>query len=274
MIDMHVHFFPRAVFRAIWRFFEQESAGLWPIRYKVWGREHVETMKSFGVKRFPTLVYAHKPGMADSLNDFVRDSAREFPELIPFGTTYAGDEGNAKRARRMFEEDGLYGIKLHPFVSREDLDDPRFFPVFEIMEGLGRILICHPGSGPNFGQHDGALRIERILKRFPRLPVVIAHCGAVEYQEYAALADSHPNVYFDTAMNCVHTHVFEQNCPGRGFFERFGERILFGTDFPNIPYDYGHQIDGVRKFALDPETEAGIFGGNAERLLSGAEASM
>lgn len=271
---MHVHFFPEAVFRAIWRFFETESAGLWPIRYRVAGRAHVETLRSFGIRRFPTLVYAHKAGMADSLNRFVLAAAGEFPEIIPFGTIYAGDENNTDRARRMFEDDKIYGIKLHPFVSREQLDDERFFPVYEMMEGLKRILVCHPGSGPNYAEHDGADRIENILRAFPDLPVVIAHCGAVEYEEYASLADKYANVYFDTAMNCIHTTIFQKNCPGRSFFERFGKRILFGTDFPNIPYDYSEQIEAIRRFGLESTTEAAIFGGNAERLLATAEASM
>lgn len=274
MIDMHVHFFPEAVFRAIWRYFEQASVGLWSIRYRVFGAQHVETLRGYGIERFTTLVYAHKKGMADKLNDFVMRTAAEFPEAIAFGTLFAGDGEVKSRARRLFEEQRTYGIKLHPFVSGEDLDDPRFFPAYEIMEGLGRILVCHPGSGPNYAQNDGAERIERILQSFPRLNVVIAHCGAVEYAEYQALARSYANVYFDTAMNCVHTHVFERNCPGRGFFQEFQERVLFGTDFPNIPYEYGEQIESIRRLQLPAATETAIFSGNAKRLLATVEASL
>lgn len=274
MIDMHVHFFPPAVFRAIWRFFENESAGLWPIRYKVFGKELVETLRSLGVERFPTLVYAHKAQMADALNDFVSQSAGQYPEILPFGTIFAADKDNSSRARSLFEERNFYGIKLHPFVSNEELDDPRFFPIYEMMEAMQRILVCHPGSGPNYHQNDGADRIGSILTRFPSLPIIIAHCGAIEYSNYAALADRYSNVYFDTAMNCVHTHVFANNCPGRGFFERFADRVLLGTDFPNIPYDYQQQLDAIKAFGLGPQAESAIFGGNAAALLQRAESSM
>jgi uncharacterized protein len=267
MIDIHVHFFPASVFRAIWDYFETASRGLWPIRYRLHGREHVDALASRGVERFTTLVYAHKPGLAAYLNDFVRESADEFPQLIPFGTVYAGDGGGEVEARRLFEEYGFYGIKLHPFVSGEELDDPRLFPVYDAMQALGKVLVCHPGSGPVYPQTDGADRVRAVLTRFPALKVVVAHCGALEYGDYAALAGDFEGVYFDTAMNCVHTHVFAGNCPGRDFFLAHEDRMLFGSDFPNIPYEYDDQVASLRGLGLGPRAEAKLFGGNAARLL-------
>jgi len=267
LIDIHVHLFPAPVFRAIWRYFENSSAGLWNIKYRVHGSEHVRLLESFGVRRFSGLLYAHKAGMAASLNSFMKDMADEFPALLPFGTIYAGDGDTLSQARRIFDEFRFYGIKLHPFVSGEQLDDPAFFPAYELMEAQNRVMICHPASAPVYDAKDGASRIGRILKEFPRLRVVIAHCGAFETIEYIDLAKGYEHVYFDTAMNCVHTHVFENNCPGREFFVRNQDRILYGSDFPNIPYDYAMQGDALRALNLGPEIENKIFQGNAEKLL-------
>jgi len=119
--------------------------------------------------------------MADGLNEYVYDSSGLYPELIPFGTVFAGDPDPAKTAKKILEDYNFFGIKMHPFVTGEMMDDSRFFPVYEIMEGTGKILLCHPGSGPIFTQTDGAERTERILKKFPNLKIVIAHCGAKEY---------------------------------------------------------------------------------------------
>lgn len=268
MIDFHVHFFPERVFRAIWEFFETRSHGLWRIHYRLHGDQHVETLARNGVERFTTLVYAHRTGMADYLNDFVAESAARYPQMIPFGTIFAGDGDVARRARRLFEDYGFEGIKLHPFVSREPVDDERYFDAYAIMQDLGRILVCHPGSGPAYEETDGARRLERVLSRFPALKVVAAHCGAFEYSEYAALGEAYSNLYFDTAMNCVHTHVFERNCPGRAFFERFADRIVFGSDFPNIPYPYPEQIDAIKRLDLGAEIERKIFAENAEHMLA------
>src|SRR4051812_32452086 len=136
MIDMHVHYFPERVFQAIWSYFAEKGHGLWKVRYKLHGAAIIDQLKAFGVTRMPTLVYAHKPGMAKRLNDFVHDEAAQHPELIPFGTIYVGDGDCETEARRIFEKLNFAGIKLHPYVSQEQLDDARFFPAYELMQEL------------------------------------------------------------------------------------------------------------------------------------------
>jgi hypothetical protein len=267
MIDMHVHYFPPRVFAAIWRFFEETGHGLWPIRYKVHGDEHRAVLAHEGVTRFTTLVYAHKAGLAQVLNEYVRDEAQQHSELLPFGTIYAGDGLVREVAERLFVTYGFLGIKLHPFVSNEDLDDPRFDAAYDLMQTLGRTVVCHPGSAPVYRLRSGAERLRRVLQRFPSLQVVVAHCGAFEYEDYARLADDYEHVYFDTAMNCVATEVFHHNHPGRDFFLRYQDRILFGSDFPNVPYDYDQQPAALRRLELGPEVEAKLFAANAHRLL-------
>ncbi|MCB1315537.1 MAG: amidohydrolase family protein [Leptospiraceae bacterium] len=270
MIDIHVHFFPPAVFRAIWRFFETRSSGLWNIRYRLHTDDHIRMLKDRGVRHFTTLVYAHKREMAAFLNDFVAEWSQREAAIIPFGTIFAGDGNVINAARDIFEQRGFYGIKAHPFVSGEELDDPRFFPAYELMQSGGRILVCHPGSGPVYDRTDGARRLRRVLKEFPKLKVVVAHCGAFEYRDYPLLADEFEHVYFDTAMNCVHTHVFHNNCPGPAFFQRYQDRILYGSDFPNIPYDYAEQKEAILNMQLGERIEQNVFQNNARRLLGWA----
>jgi len=267
MIDIHVHYFPQEVFKAIWKFFESKSKGLWNINYKLSGDELVQQLKSYGVERMTTLVYAHKKGIADFLNDYIFEEASKHKELIPFGTLFVGDGQCEKRSRKIFEDYAFYGIKLHPFVSKEQIDDKNFMPVYEMMQEKEKILVCHPGSGPTYKETDGADRLRNILQEFPNLKVVVAHCGAFEYGDYHSLADSYKHVYFDTAMNCVDTCVFENNCPGTEFFEKYSDRILFGSDFPNIPYDYEEQRDALLAKGLGVEIEEKIFEGNARKLL-------
>ncbi len=267
MIDFHTHFFPENVFRAIWNFFETRDSRLWSVKEKVHGEALVQSLRGHGVKNFTSLVYAHKPGMAAYLNDFVKEQADQYPEVLPFGTVFAGDGVAEQTARKLFEEYKFLGIKLHPFVTREDIDDARFFPVYEIMESLGKILVCHPGSAPVFKQTDGHVRLGKILKQFPELKVVIAHCGAFEFDEYSALASSYEHVYFDTAMICVPNGPFVASPDGKKFFLRHQDRVLFGSDFPNIPYAYEDQINGLRRMELGAEMEKKIFHENASRLL-------
>jgi predicted TIM-barrel fold metal-dependent hydrolase len=267
MIDMHVHFFPPGVFQAIWRYFETPGNGLWNIKYKLHGSQHVETLKKEGVRRFTSLLYAHKPGLAEYLNDYIRESADRFPELIPFGTVFAGDGYTEKVARKILEEYKFYGIKLHPFVSNENLDDSRFFPVYEIMQALEKVLVCHPSSVPLYQQTDGARRLRNVLSEFPRLKIVVAHCGAYEVGDYNLLAQDFEYLYFDTAMNCVHAEALPNNCPGREFFLKHQDRIVFGSDFPNVPHSYISQVSALKNFNLGGIIERKIFNDNALALL-------
>lgn len=273
IIDIHVHYFPERVFRAIWTFFETHGHGLWSIREKIHGETIIERLRAHGVERFTTLVYAHRPAMAAYLNDFVAEAVATHPEtLIPFGTVFAGDGADcAKEGRRIFEQLGFSGIKLHPFVSQEPLNTTGLLEVYEMMESLGRVLICHPGSGPNYAKKDGARDLEEVLTRFPRLKTVVAHCGAAEYGDYQRLADRFENVYFDTAMNCVDHAPFTGNCPGREFFTRYGDRVLFGSDYPNLPYAYEDQLNALRRLNLPDVALQKIVRENAMKLLAGTE---
>lgn len=267
IFDVHVHYFPKSLFRAIWKYFETNTNGLWNIKKKVCEDEIIAELKQKDVRRFTTLVYAHKKGIAEKLNQFVFESSLKHPELIPFGTIFLGDGNALQTAKTIFEDWKFYGIKLHPFVSREELDDDLFFPVYEMMESLGKVLVCHPGSGPVYTEFDGATKLRRVLTTFPKLKTVVAHSGAFEYGDYRKIADDFENVYFDTAMNCVHTIVFEHNCPGREFFEKYQDRILFGSDFPNIPYHFEDQVEGIKNFQLGKEIEDKIYSKNLKKLI-------
>ncbi|MHB2016860.1 MAG: amidohydrolase family protein [Candidatus Xenobia bacterium] len=266
LIDVHVHYFPARVFEAIWHYFESESHGLWPIRYKVHGEAHLQTLRGFGVERCSTLVYAHKPGMADSLNDFVAESAAQHPELMPFGTVFAGDGDVARRTARLCDASFL-GVKLHPFVSGEMLDDPRLFPAYEVLAASHKVVICHPGSGPVYQDRSGAQRLRRVLQQFPDLRIVIAHCGAFEFSDYEPLAREFEHVYFDTAMIGIRSDVFPDNSPPREFFVTWQDRMLFGSDFPNIPHAYEEQIHAIQALSLGEAVEEKIFRSNAQQLL-------
>ena len=267
MIDIHVHFFPPTLFQAIWRYFETPGHGLWKVKYKQVGKELINTLKAQSVERLTTLVYAHKPGVAEYLNNFVYQSVSQYPELLPFGTIFAGDGGCGKVAKTIFEDYEFFGIKLHPFVSKEEVDDKRFFPVYDIMQSLGKILVTHTGSVPSYQRTDGATRLRSVLNRYPGLKVIVAHCGAFEYGDYHSLVKEFEFVYFDTAMNCIHNELFSNNCPGRHFFIEHQDRILFGSDFPNIPYEYSYQVEAIKRLNLGESLEKKIFNDNAATLL-------
>ena len=80
-IDVHVHFLPRNIMDKVWAQFDSAGPLIgrpWPLHYRDDDAVLVETLRSFGVRRFTALPYAHKPGMAEFLNDWAADLADRY----------------------------------------------------------------------------------------------------------------------------------------------------------------------------------------------------
>ena len=114
-----------------------------------------------------------------------------------------------------------------------------------------------------------------MLKRHPALPVVIAPMGAGEFGEYLEMAGSWENVFLDTTMVFVdYTALGEFPPPLMNRLERVSHRILFGSDFPNIPYPLSHAVEGVPAPPLSRAAKRRILWENGRALfgLEGAGA--
>ncbi|MET0522085.1 MAG: hypothetical protein ABW156_08935, partial [Jiangellaceae bacterium] len=82
LFDSHVHFLPPNIQKRVWEQFDLAGPKIgreWPIRYRGSHDERVEQLRSFGVRRFSALPYAHRPGIAGYLNDWARDFAADLP---------------------------------------------------------------------------------------------------------------------------------------------------------------------------------------------------
>jgi predicted TIM-barrel fold metal-dependent hydrolase len=52
------------------------------------------------------------------------------------------------------------------------------------------------------------------------------------------------------------------------------DRILLGSDFPNTPYPYAHQLDALVRLDLGDAWLRAVMYGNATRLLGIADGSL
>jgi hypothetical protein len=88
-----------------------------------------------------------------------------------------------------------------------------------------------------------------VLARHPQLTAVVAHLGAPEYGEFLDLAERYPWVHLDTTM--VFTDFFERLAPfNPALLPRLADlpdRVVLGSDFPNIPYPYAHQLESLER---------------------------
>jgi predicted TIM-barrel fold metal-dependent hydrolase len=270
MIDAHVHLLPDRLMAAIRGWFDTYA---WDIKFREGVDETVAFLLAGGVERMVTLPYAHKAGMARALNDFTRDVAARHPSVVPCCTVFPGEEGEEALLDEALGRDGFAGVKIHSHVMKIAPDDPRLDPVWRASARYRKPVVIHCGREPSVnGAYgidtrtvSGAARIGRTLERHPDAVVIVPHLGADEFAEFEALLSRHANLYLDTTMAI--SGYFEYG-PDLEMLRRHPGRILYGTDFPNIPYEWDREWKVIRALELPPADEALIIGGNAARLFS------
>jgi uncharacterized protein len=264
-IDVHVHLHPERLAGAIERVFAQEG---WRPAHPFEPRAVAATLRAHGVEAFCFFSYAHKPGMAPALNRWIAATAAGLPEAVALGTVHAEDDVAAVVGEAL-DDLGLAGFKLHCSVQRFPPDDPRLVPLYERAEAEGRPLVLHAGTAPYRDPHTGAAPFARLMARFPRLRIAVAHMGAYETDAFLALTEAFPHVYLDTAMAMTpraHRYVGIQPVATERLL-RHQDRILFGSDFPVIPYDYDEERRWAWERGLPPDALRRIFHDNAVAFL-------
>ncbi|WP_141591656.1 amidohydrolase family protein [Myxococcus sp. AB056] len=266
VVDAHVHLFPDRVFDAVWRWFDQYG---WPIRYKLHTRQVVSFLLSRGVHRVVALHYAHRPGMARALNAYVAEVAREEPRVLGLATVLPGEPDATAVLEEAFDA-GLRGVKIHCHVQCFSPDAPHLHEVYSACAKAGRPLVMHAGREPSSPHYNcdtyalcAAERVERVLKDHPTLKLCVPHLGADEFDAYARLLERHDNLWLDTTMALA--GYFPVPIPRRALEVR-PERILYGTDFPNIPYAWDRELRTMLGMKLDDAVLAGMLGQNALQL--------
>ena len=273
VIDVHVHLHPERLARAISDVFAREG---WHARH-TWEPERVaESLTAYGVERFCFFSYAHKPGIARSLNGWVAMTARRLPMAIPVGTLHAGDDNLLSVADEAIDDLGLAGFKFHLSVQRFRADDPRLMPFYERVAERGCFLIVHAGTMPYRDPFTGIDGFRTVMERYPMLRVVVAHLGAYDTEAFLALTESCPNLYLDTTMALTPYATpylgLDPATISTALILRYQDRIMFGSDFPLIPYPYEEEQRFVEARALPPATARKILYENAARFLGIGEA--
>jgi len=268
IVDVHTHFMPPAILAKVWAYFDSAGPLLgrpWPVTYRGGDDERVEQLRAMGVKKFSALSYAHKPGIAGFMNDWTGEFAARTPDALRSATFYPEPEAATYVPKLI--ADGVELFKVHVQVGDFAPNDPLLEPVWGALAESGTPIVLHAGSGPAPGQHTGPANVEDVLTRHPDLALIIAHLGMPEISEFLDLADGYANVRLDTTMTFVD---FWGPPVADGVVPRLAalqDKILFGTDFPNIPYAYAHQVEALERLGLGEEWMRKVLWDNGALLF-------
>ncbi|MFB8773901.1 amidohydrolase family protein [Streptomyces broussonetiae] len=271
LVDVHTHFMPERVLRKVWDYFDglgPLTGGIeWPITYRAEEDQRAALLRDFGVRAFTAMLYPHKPGMARWLNDWAVDFARRTPGTLHTATLFPEPDVRAYVGEAV--EAGARVFKAHVQVGAYDPADERLDGAWGLLAEARVPVVIHCGSGPAPGKHTGPEPIARVLARHPRLRLIVAHMGMPEYEDFLDLAERYEQVRLDTTM--AFTDFTERLAPfPRRALPRLthlADRVLLGSDFPNIPYPYLHQLRALERLDLGDDWLRMVCHDNGARLF-------
>lgn len=262
--DFHVHLFPDDFFDAIWGFFKREY-GL-EIVHQLYARDCIDYLREQGVGAIVYSNYAHTPEAAGVLNDWNVKLLEESSDAYCFTAFHPGEKDALPKARDIIAHPKVMGFKLHFLVQPFRPDDESLFPLYEMVMDHGKRLLLHTGTGPIGNERVGIGFVRSLLERYPSLPANIAHMGAYEFTEFFALLDAHPSLFLDTAY-CFLPGDFRMYRLSANLLERYQDRLLYGSDFPNIFHHRSEEIAALEALNLSQEFYRKVFKENGDALL-------
>ncbi len=149
---------------------------------------------------------------------------------------------------------GFVGVKMHTIGHAVNPAGVDGTTVFESAKELGIPVMVHTGPGIPFAAPSSLVSQ---LKRFPEVPVVMAHGGYSMFAgEAIAVASTFPQVSLEiSGSGLLNVGAMVSNLGA--------DRVMFGADLiPNVPV----MLSLVRSLELDDDDESLLLGGTAERL--------
>ena len=267
--DVHVHLMPDRLMAAIREALSAEAG--WSFDHPTGQAAIEERLRTAGVERYVALPYAHKPGIAAELNDWLLDRAADSGMVVPFATVHGEDDVRGV-VERAFEA-GARGLKFQCPVQGCGPADPRLDPAFECAAEYDRPILFHAGTAPMFrdSPHVGADQFEQFLASYPEVRAACAHMGTYEWEAFADLVREHDTAYLDTsfAMSAAVGEFmpFDPADVPDELFAELSDRIMYGSDYPNTPYPYDAERAGLLERELPATVYEDIFRRTAERFL-------
>ncbi len=265
MIDAHVHLFPDPFFQALVNWFDKYA---WKIRYQETASDLIDFLLAKGFSRIVGLHYSHKPGISGLLNDHMISLCKENPRVHGMATVFPGEENATQILKDAFSK-GLIGVKLHAHVQWVDLDSDAMNEIFQTCQDLEKPMVIHAGREPRSDdfqyqwdpyEYCSVEKVERVLIDFPKLTLCVPHMGADEFTDYERLLSKYDNIWLDTTMMLADFFPIDYKAPLDSIRP---DRVMYGSDFPNIPYGWDLELRSLQAMKLSEDRLRAILHDNA-----------
>ncbi|HEY7284316.1 MAG TPA: amidohydrolase family protein [Vicinamibacterales bacterium] len=230
----------------------------------------------------------------DEFKDAMETRGRHFTALatLPLNDPAA----SAKELERAMRQLGMRGAMLFSNVNGVALSDKRFWPVYEIANDLDAVLYIHPehpvgveamldywlmplcGFLFDTTLAAASLVFSGVVERYPRINWALCHLGGTipylaerldrgfkAFKDCRANIDREPSTYLKTFY--YDTVNFNQGALKLAIEFAGADHVLAGSDYPHQIGSIPSMLDAIRALPISEAERAGIFGGNAARLL-------
>jgi hypothetical protein len=265
-IDSHVHAFPDRLALAVReRLNERGTLRGSPLLPDIANR-----LRKQGFAGAWILPYAHRAGVAESINEWSAEHVTRYPSLVAGATFHPGDDDFARLVERGLRELGLRVVKLHCSVGQFSAADGRLAPLWETASEVGVPVVVHAGRiSPGETAAEEVEQLRTVLRGYPRLRMVLAHTGFPASDRALALMGEHEKLYGDLTPVWDRPHSITA-----AQIARFPGRLLFGSDAPNNPVEPRDQARRFEEMGLPSRDLELLLGGVARGLIPASGAGL
>ena len=252
--------------------------------------------------------------LARKINDEMAELVYKYPYRFAGGVAVlptSNIDATLKEIDRAVNELKLKGILLRIPINGKPVDRPEFFPIYEKMCQLNLPIWFHPHKNPKVPDYPDEteskyliwhlwglvvestysmtrLVISGVMEKFPRLKIIIHHCGAM----IPYFSDRITNHYNQSETRNLTNFTVGLSEPPAEYFRRFytdtaligntpalmcahaffgADRILFGSDSPFDSQlgDYGTRrtIEAIERMDIPEGDRKKIFEENARKIM-------
>ena len=211
-----------------------------------------------GIDRFLVCSVATKVEQVRSINQFIQEKCRKYPQFIGLGAWHQ-DITDISGEMDDIQARGLRGIKLHPDFQRFYIDDERMLPVYEEAH-RGLPILFHTGDSRT--EFSSPHRLMNVIDKLPDFTCIAAHLGGYSEWEEARRELSGTNVYIDTSSSLFKISPEE----AKENIAHFGvDHTMFGTDFPM--WDPKEELERFFALGFSQEENQAMLYDNFARLF-------
>jgi len=217
-------------------------------------------------------------------NVWALKQVRQHPDRLLPAATLSPTAPDAVELLRLFADEGVRLVKIHPSIDVHDIADPAITPFYREAERLGMVLDYHTGPHATRLSLAKPEKFDDLAWDHPELKLVFEHVGGRTYfEEFLAIINNHKCHAMDQAKDPRVlggiTSVL-RNTPKHGIWYLGPDRILdlvtiagadtliFGIDFPwNAMEETRRDVEIIMNLDIPQDDKVRILGGNLAKLL-------